>query len=109
MIRILFTAAIVAGFSLAACSHNTGERFGHSDNRWEGFIYPNKKDQAYDDIGSYGSLEGCRASALEALSKIGSVEAGRYECALNCEGRADPGQPRICEKDRDRASKLCSA
>jgi hypothetical protein len=67
--------------------------------RWEGFVYPNKSDsKAHVNIGSFRSLERCQASALEALNKVSSLRAGKYECGLDCEPQTDTQKPRICEK-----------
>lgn len=61
---------------------------------WEGFVYPDKIDLTQHlNIGTYKSLEECRASALAELREVSSVEAGDYECGLNCE--ADGGQ-KVC-------------
>lgn len=66
--------------------------------KWEGFVYPNKNDLTADKyIGTYGSLESCRAAAWEMLSKISSMEAGDYECGLNCKP-SDFGDIKVCEK-----------
>lgn len=66
---------------------------------WEGFVYPNKNNLSeHINIGSYKSLEECRASALNALNKISSVSEGDYECGLNCESRSGMGGIKVCEK-----------
>lgn len=71
---------------------------GCSDN-WEGFVYPNKHDLTkHIGIGTYKSLEECRASALEALQKVSSVERGDYECGLNCKTDDNLGGIKICKE-----------
>jgi len=66
---------------------------------WEGFVYPNKNNLSeHINIGSYKSLEECRASAINALNKISSVSAGDYECGLNCESRSGMDGIKVCEK-----------
>lgn len=66
---------------------------------WEGFVYPNKNNLSeHINIGSYKSLEECRASAINALNKISSVSAGDYECGLNCESKSSMGGIKVCEK-----------
>lgn len=66
--------------------------------RWEGFVYPNKHDLTkHIGIGSYETLETCRASSLDALQKISSVERGDYECGLNCKADDHLDGMKICE------------
>ena len=67
-------------------------------NRWEGFVYPNKNDLAnHIGIGSYPSLEACRASAISALAKVSSLARGDYECGLNCKPDGGSAGLRVCE------------
>ena len=48
---------------------------GCSLARWEGFVYPNKKDpKAHLNIGRYWSYDGCREAAIETLNKKGAVQ-----------------------------------
>jgi hypothetical protein len=86
----LITSAIVIALGLSGCS---------SVARWEGFVYPDKKNtKAHVNIGRYFSYEKCQAAAIEKLNKTSSVQAGKYECGLNCEPQTDSSKPRICEK-----------
>lgn len=63
--------------SLSACSAQS--------EQWEGWVYPDKDNLAQSvDIGTYKSLTECRVSALELLTKLSSIDAGDYECGLNC-------------------------
>ena len=79
--------AAVCCLVLAACG-----------NQWEGFVYPDKNDLTnHIGIGSYTSLEECRASARSALAKVSSLERGDYECGLNCKPDGGPGGLKICE------------
>lgn len=66
--------------------------------RWEGFVYPNKNDLTkHIGIGTYDSLEDCRASAINTLSTLSSNERGDYECGLNCRSEgALPGM-KVCK------------
>ena len=82
-------AAIVVALAVSGCFKE----------EWEGFVYPNKNDLTeHINIGTYKSLEECRASAVRALNKISSLTAGDYECGLNCESNSDFGDIKVCEK-----------
>ena len=79
--------AAVGCLVLAACG-----------NQWEGFVYPDKNDLTnHIGIGSYTSLEECRASAMSALAKVSSPERGDYECGLNCKPDGGRGGLKVCE------------
>lgn len=72
--------------------------FAACSNQWEGFVYPSKDDLTnHIGIGSYKSLEDCRASAMRALAKVSSLERGDYECGLNCQPDGGPGGLKVCE------------
>jgi hypothetical protein len=79
---------LLIAFVLPACSE-----------RWEGFVYPNKSDLSkHIGIGTYQSLDECRASAVDVLSKVSSIQGGDFECGLNC--RSDGALPgmKVCEE-----------
>lgn len=85
--REIRVAAAIACLALAGCG-----------NQWEGFVYPNRNDLTnHIGIGSYKSLEECRASALQALGKVSSLERGDYECGLNCKADGSGGL-KVCEE-----------
>ena len=66
---------------------------------WEGFVYPNKNNLSeHINIGSYKTLEECRASAINALNKTSSVATGDYECGLSCESKSGISGFKVCEK-----------
>lgn len=75
-------------FGLVGCSE-----------QWEGFVYPSKSDLSkHIAIGVYDSLEDCRASAINALNTVSSVQRGDYECGLNCRSEgALPGM-KVCKE-----------
>jgi hypothetical protein len=56
-------------------------------DEWHGFVYPG---EAFDsrDIGTFSSLEECRAAARAYLQRLDASGTGDYECGLNC--RAEP-------------------
>lgn len=84
----LITTVVVA-FAVSGCFKE----------EWEGFIYPNKNNLSeHINIGTYKSLEECRASAINALNKISSVSAGDYECGLNCKSKSSMVGIKICER-----------
>lgn len=54
-------------------------------DEWRGFVYPSASNLAdHREIGSFTSLEACRASARRYLADINAAEEGDYECGLNC-------------------------
>lgn len=67
------------------------------DDEWRGYAYPNKDDLSnFDFIGSFRSLEECRAAALNFLSNLPrGVDGGDYECGLNCVYKAGVN---VCEQ-----------
>lgn len=65
--------------------------------RWEGFMYPDRNNLGQSvALGTFSSLDDCRARALAAIETLGHRNAD-YECGLNCSGR-ELGEPRICEQ-----------
>jgi len=69
-----------------------------SDDKWEGFVYPNGNDLTiHRNIGVYDSLELCRTAALNLLEDISSIRAGDYECGLNCKVNTEYDL-KVCEK-----------
>jgi hypothetical protein len=89
-VPLMFVPASVAALVLGGCARDT----------WRGFIYPDKNNLTdRRDLGTYESVEECRASALRGLQSLSSVSAGDYECGLNCrtppqpEEEADPDSP----------------
>jgi hypothetical protein len=72
---------------------------GCSDERWEGFVYPNANNLSNSlNIGEFPSLDACRNAATDRLAAIGALYSGDYECGLNCEANAELGNIKICEK-----------
>lgn len=68
-------------------------------DEWEGFVYPNKNNLSeHINIGSYDSLEECRASAINVLNKISSSSLGDYECGLNCKSKSGMDGIKVCEE-----------
>lgn len=83
------TAIVIAALAMSGCFKD----------EWSGFVYPNKNDLTeHINIGTYKSLEECRASAVSALNKISPISVGDYECGLNCESRSGMGDVKVCEK-----------
>ncbi len=71
--------------------------FGCSEE-WEGFVYPNRGNLLVDiPIGTFKSLQECRAAAQARLEQLGALERGDYECGLNCKRRED-SRLAICER-----------
>ncbi len=59
--------------------------FGCADDVWRGFIYPDRGNLlTHVSIGSYSTVDDCRAAAQAYLRGIEAVDAGDYECGKNC-------------------------
>ncbi len=71
---------------------------GCSQDRWEGYVYPNQQDLTrHLYVGEFESLEACRDAATAKLDELGALSRGDYECGKNC--RTEPGLTvRICEE-----------
>ncbi|MGR8919216.1 MAG: hypothetical protein ACU85V_06335 [Gammaproteobacteria bacterium] len=68
-------------------------------SRWDALVYTNKFDRANSiDIGTYGSLEECRAAALEKIRELKIGELGSYVCGKNCMVKWGFGNMRMCER-----------
>ena len=78
-------ALLLSGIAVA-CSGDT----------WEGYVYPDKTDLIDSrSVGTFDSLEGCRAAAREELQRLNAETTGDYECGKNC--RSESGI-RVCEE-----------
>ena len=74
--------------------------FGCSEE-WEGFVYPNRNNLLVDiPIGTFKSLQECRAAAQAMLERLGALERGDYECGLNCK-RREGSHLLICERTEE--------
>jgi hypothetical protein len=74
--------------SLAACK----------EEQWDGFVYPSRADLTrHVTIGTFGTLEACRAEAHAMLERNGWTGSGDYECGLNCKPWNDSDMM-ICEE-----------
>ena len=70
---------------------------GGCSEKWDGFVYPDKYDLTrHYSIGSHKSLEACRLAARTALYQGRGIDAGDYECGLNC--KPIDGGMNLCEK-----------
>lgn len=71
---------------------------GCFQERWEGYVYPNKQDLTqHIFVGEYSTLESCRAGALAKLHQLNTLSSGDYECGKNC--RSESGLTiRVCEE-----------
>ena len=66
--------------------------------RWDAIVYPIKSNRAESlDIGTYGSLEACRAAAIATLEEMHiHKEIGGYICGKNCMVKTGFGNARMC-------------
>ncbi len=69
------------------------------EEEWRGFVYPSRNDLTnHREIGTFSSLEDCRAAALSTIEAKGWGGRADYECGLNCEAKLGAGGPLVCEK-----------
>lgn len=66
--------------------------------RWDAVVYPIGSNRAESiDIGTYNSLEKCRAAALAKLEDLHiHKEIGGYICGKNCMVKVGFGNARMC-------------
>lgn len=68
-------------------------------DRWEAFVYPDRNNlQKFENFGDFDSIESCRASAIDRLSKLNAASKGGYECGSNCEFRSGYGGLKVCDE-----------
>lgn len=68
------------------------------EERWEGFVYPNKLNLTINQsIGEFESLKSCRSASQQMLYQLNAQNSGDYECGLNCEYSSTYGI-NICEE-----------
>ena len=71
---------------------------------WKGWVYPDRNNLTDDiPIGAYSTLEDCRASARNILTRLKTSPAnqtivGDYECGLKCKPDSGLGGINVCEK-----------
>lgn len=78
MSDLVWTAVSIAVLSyiISSCS---------SSDEYRGFVYPDKDNLAiHQSTGSHKTIEDCRRSARNLLYSMDAIEAGDYECGLNC-------------------------
>ena len=79
----------VLGLLLSACGSNS----------WESFVYPDKNNlKQHRSLGSFPSLEACRAAARRYLADLGALERGDYECGKNCKDSLSLRGIRVCDE-----------
>jgi len=65
---------------------------GCFSEEWSGYVYPDRSNLSnHKYIGTFESLELCRAEAIASLEQYGGTRNGDYECGLNCKDS-------VCEK-----------
>ncbi len=68
-------------------------------HRWDALVYTNKFDRANAiDVGTFGSLEACRAAAKEKMRELKIGELGGYICGENCMVKWGFGNMRMCAR-----------
>lgn len=77
---------------IALLSFLTTLAAGCSQASWRGFVYPDKSNLSdWRELGSFPTLDDCRASAALYLRDMHATEEGTYECGRNCRRRATTG------------------
>jgi hypothetical protein len=68
-------------------------------HRWDAVVYVNKFDPAKSiDLGTFGSLEECRAAAKVKMAELKIGELGGYVCGENCMVKWGFGNMRMCAR-----------
>lgn len=69
-------------------------------DRWDALVYPNRFDKATSiDIGTFDTLEQCRAASLAKLAEVKAhEEIGSYICGQNCLVKTGFGNTRMCAR-----------
>ena len=87
--RTLATLWVLGLLSLSGCGSNS----------WESFVYPNRNDLTqHRSLGSFSSLEACRAAARRYLADLGALQRGDYECGKNCKDSSSLRGTRVCDE-----------
>lgn len=89
-VRTLF-AALALSCVLAGCD---------IFSRWDAIVYTNRFDKSSAiDIGTFGSLEDCRAAALAKLDELKvHTDIGGYVCGENCLVKSGFDNTRMCAR-----------
>lgn len=68
-------------------------------HRWDAIVYVNKFDLAGAiDIGTFDTLEECRAAAQAKLVELKAGELGGYVCGENCLVKSGFDNTRMCAR-----------
>lgn len=68
-------------------------------NRWDALVYTNKFDHSGSiDIGTFDTLEECRAAAKAKLKSLKAGELGSYVCGQNCLVKTGFDNTRMCAR-----------
>ena len=66
--------------------------------QWSGTVYPDRSNLRNSrSIGTYSSLQDCRAAAQIQINRLPEPQMADYECGLNCK---DQGGILICDSTR---------
>lgn len=68
-------------------------------HRWDALVYTNKFDLGSSiDIGTFDSLEACRAAALAKMEELKVGQMGGYICGENCLVKSGFSNVRMCAR-----------
>lgn len=68
-------------------------------HRWDALVYRNRFDRAdVIEVGTFGSLEECRAAARATMAELRIGEIGGYVCGENCMVKSGFTPLRMCAR-----------
>jgi hypothetical protein len=71
---------------------------GGCTDTWEGFVYPNRSNlRNSHSVGTFRSLDDCRAAARALLANLNALDRGDYECGRNCDNGSRHGV-KVCKE-----------
>lgn len=71
------------------------------DPQWKGWVYPDRNDPSIDwKLGTFSSLEECRAAAQSMIRWLPDKGSADYECGYQCKPSNFLGRLDVCAQTR---------